>query len=165
MSQSIQLVFDRFPLVKKKHDNDSVILNSNTDNIFHQLVLFMEDPEQRLFNINLLYQHLDGEDLEFALQVLNNFFYNDTDLINEEKTYAIENKTVKESELFNTVMFADYLKENGYNYSPQKVSVYKKRSEKNTGNRDFPKGDLTVGNITYWFKSTVDSYLKLLKEK
>ncbi|QWC25155.1 hypothetical protein KJK41_22060 (plasmid) [Bacillus haikouensis] len=114
---------------------------------FLQLAWFFEDPENEAFDMGLLYRHLDNDWLEWALELITEYFRNDTYLI-QKPTYSL----IREgSDYKNMSQFADYLSEQGLRYDRQKLNLYFKRGK-------VPQPDLVVGGIKYWSKETVQSY-------
>lgn len=118
---------------------------------FFKLACFFEAPEQRNFDIGLLYQHLDNDWLELALELITAYFKEDTHLI-QQPTISI----IREDHFFNQKQFADYLTKNGLNYDKRKLNVYYSRGK-------VPKADLELAGIPYWNKSTVEGFC--LQEK
>lgn len=115
---------------------------------FLKLAWFFEEPEHENFNIGLLYQHLDDDWLEFALELVTQFFREDTYLI-EQPTISLIRKG--KSEYFNQKHFADFLSESGLNYDKRKLNVYYSRGK-------LPKPDVELAGTPYWSKSTVEDF-------
>lgn len=122
---------------------------------FLKLAWFFEEPEHENFNIGLLYQHLDGEWLELALELMTQFFKEDTYLI-QQPTISI----IREGKdhFFNQTQFADFLFENGLNYDKRKLNVYYSRGK-------LPKADVSLAGKPYWNRSTVESFCKQEKSR
>lgn len=156
MKGSLQMIFDKYPKVKEKFYNNEIQLSTNQEDVFYQLCLFMNEPDKYSFNISLLYQFLEDNELIFALQTISFFFRNDTYLIKEKQNLLIKDVS-DDIELFNQQMFSDYLSNNGFNFSPQKVNTYKRRGI-------IPQGDISIGGKPYWLKETVEQYLRELKQ-
>ncbi|MBN8194202.1 hypothetical protein JI667_18895 [Bacillus sp. NTK074B] len=114
---------------------------------FLQLAWFFEDPDNETFDIGLLYRHLDNEWLEFALELITEYFQKDTYLI-QKPTYSL----IREGADYKSMsQFADYLSEQGLRYDRQKLNLYLERGK-------VPQPDLVVGGIKYWSKETVQNY-------
>jgi hypothetical protein len=123
--------------------------------VFLRLAWFFEAPEQESFNIGLLYHHLENEWLELALELMNQFFQEDTYLI-QNPTFTILRETT--DHYFNQKQFADFLSEHGLNYDKRKLNVYYSRGK-------IPKADVELAGIPYWSKSTVEEFCKQEKER
>ncbi|MBT2695913.1 hypothetical protein J7E79_00425 [Bacillus sp. ISL-40] len=85
---------------------------------------FFEAPEYESFNIGLLYHHLENEWLEFALELMTQFFQEDTYLI-QKPTFSILRETP--DHYFNQKQFADFLSVHGLHYDKRKLNVYYSR--------------------------------------
>jgi hypothetical protein len=122
---------------------------------FFKLACFFEEPEHENFNIGLLYQHLDNDWLELALELITQFFKEDTYLI-QHPTFSI----IREGKdyFFNQKQFADFLSESGLNYDKRKLNVYYSRGK-------IPKADIELAGTPYWSKSTVEDFCEQEKEK
>jgi hypothetical protein len=115
---------------------------------FLKLAWFFEEPEHENFNIGLLYQYLDNDWLELALELITQFFKEDTYLIEQPTMSIIRNGN---NEYFNQKHFADFLSENDLNYDKRKLSVYYSRGK-------IPKPDVELAGTPYWSKSTVEYF-------
>lgn len=154
MKRSLKALLDRYPTVEKKLKGENSP-STNVEDVFYQMALFIEDPDTYSFNINLLYKFLENEDLSFALKIITTYFARDTDLIKESENLFVNADEIANSKMYNQTTFAKFLKEKGYNFSPNKVSVYHKRGK-------LPKADLTINGTPYWFEETVKLYVKSL---
>jgi hypothetical protein len=101
----------------------------------------------------LLYHHLEDEWLEFALELMVQFFREDTYLI-QKPTFSILREPT--DNYFNQKQFADFLSENGLHYDKRKLNVYYSRGK-------LPKADIELAGTPYWSKYTVEGFYK--KEK
>jgi hypothetical protein len=115
---------------------------------FLKLAWFFEEPKHENFNIGLLYHHLDGEWLELALELITQFFIEDTYLIQQPTISIIREGKER---FFNQKQFADYLSENGLNYDKRKLNVYYNRGK-------IPKADVELAGTPYWSRSTVEDF-------
>ncbi len=150
MKNSLNNIYSRFPNVKIKKVNQDLQV-TNTEDIFYQLSLFLEDPETYAFNINLIYKYLRNEDLLFALSIIVDFFQSETKLIDSSLNRFIHQNIFEKEKFYNQTMFANYLKENGHNFTPHKLRVYYVRGK-------LPKPDLVINGTPYWFEATVIKY-------
>lgn len=161
MKRSTKRIIEKFPNFKgklKAYENILLMEEAmkgltEVDAVFLKLAWFFEAPEQESFNIGLLYHHLDNEWLEFALELMSQFFREDTYLI-QKPTHSILREN--QDDYFNQKQFADFLSENGLNYDKRKLNVYYSRGK-------IPKADLELAGTPYWTKSTVEEYC--LQEK
>lgn len=122
---------------------------------FLKLAWFFEEPEHENFNIGLLYHHLDGEWLELALELVTQFFKEDTFLI-QQPTFSI----IREGKdhFYNQKQFADFLSESGLNYDKRKLNVYYNRGK-------LPKADVLLTGKPYWNRSTVEDFCEQEKSR
>ncbi|WP_061810472.1 hypothetical protein [Rossellomorea vietnamensis] len=155
MKNATRRILETFPILKDKvhaFENRQQVHEALTglDDVqatFLQLVWFFEDPENETFNMGLLYRHLDNEWLEFALELMTEYFRRDTYLI-QKPTYSL----IREGADYKSMsQFADYLSEQGLRYDRQKLNLYFERGK-------VPQPDLVVGGIKYWSKETVQNY-------
>jgi hypothetical protein len=134
MKRSTKRIIEKFPKFKRKLKAYENILSveeamkglTGVEAVFLKLAWFFEDPEQESFNIGLLYHHLDNEWLEFALELMSQFFREDTYLI-QNPTHSILRETP--DDYFNQKQFADFLSEQGLNYDKRKLNVYYSRGK------------------------------------
>jgi hypothetical protein len=103
----------------------------------------------------LLYQHLDNDWLELALELITQFFREDTYLI-QQPTLSIIGKN--NNEYFNQKHFADFLSESGLKYDKGKLNVYYSRGK-------VPEPDLELSGTPYWSKSIVDEFCEQEKKR
>jgi hypothetical protein len=114
---------------------------------FLKLAWFFENPEHENFNIGYLYRYLDNDWLEFALELITEYFREDTYLI-QKPSYSL----IKDgSDYLSLSQFADYLSEQGLRYDRQKLNLYYDRGK-------VPEPDLVIGGIKYWSIKTVQSF-------
>jgi hypothetical protein len=102
-----------------------------------------------------LYQHLDGDWLEFALELITRYFREETYLI-QKPSYSL----IKDgSDFLNLTEFARYLTDQGVPYDRQKLNLYYERGK-------VPKADLLLGSgKKYWHLSTVQAFCKKEKQR
>jgi hypothetical protein len=155
MKRTTSLIVETFPQFKGKlKTNENPMLMEEAQKglnkiqaTFLQLAWFFEDPENEMFDMGLLYRHLDNDWLEWALELITEYFRKDTYLI-QKPTYSL----IREgSEYKSMSQFADYLSEQGLRYDRQKINLYFERGK-------VPQPDLVVGGIKYWSVETVQSY-------
>jgi hypothetical protein len=105
-------------------------------------------PEQEHFNIGWFYQHLDNDLLEFALELMTQFFREDTYLI-QKPTFSLIREGSKD--YYNQKQFADFLSENGLNYDKCKLNVYYHRGK-------ILEPDVELAGTPYWRKTSVETF-------
>lgn len=115
MKNTTQKIINQFPQLKPLLDesNKEVLKTSSTlselEKTFLQLARFFEKPNEEAFSLQLLYQHLEDEWLEFALQLIAEFFKNETHLI-KNPNFSI----IRDSQDYYTQSdFACYLEDKG----------------------------------------------------
>ena len=163
MKKSTKRIIETFPYFEDKLTNyknnllveEAVKGLNEVEATFLTLVCFFEEPEHENFNIGLLYQHLDNDWLELALELITQFF--------KEDTYFIEQPTLSiiregKGHFFNQKQFADFLSESGLNYDKRKLNVYYSRGK-------MPKVDIKLAGTPYWNKSTVEKFCEQEKER
>lgn len=159
MKNTTQKIINQFPQLKPLLDesNKEVLKTSSTlselEKTFLQLARFFEKPNEEAFSLQLLYQHLEDEWLEFALQLIVEFFRNETYLI-KNPNFSI----IRDSQDYYTQSdFARFLQEKGFpDYTQNKVAVYKKRGK-------FPKEDILIAGKPYWSRYTAEIFLRKLE--
>lgn len=155
MKKTTRRIVEQFPQFEDKTNAyESILLSSEAlkglDNVqatFLKLSWFFENPEQESFDIRQLYLYLDDEWLEFALELITEYFREDTFLIREPSYSLIKDG----SDYLSLTQFAEYLAEEGLRYDRQKLNLYYKRGL-------VPKPDIVVGGVKYWSKKTVQLY-------
>ncbi|MBH0158587.1 hypothetical protein IHV10_19575 [Fictibacillus sp. 5RED26] len=152
MKHTTKKIVDVFPDLRMHFDkrsyNDDAVLSTlePVKRTFLQLGGFFEQPEEE-FNLALLYKHLDNDWLEFALELITEYFRKDTYLI-QKPTYSL----IREGSHYKSMsQFADYLSEQGLRYDRQKLNLYFERGK-------VPHPDLVVGGVKYWSDETVQTY-------
>ncbi|MBT2758004.1 hypothetical protein J7E71_19215 [Mesobacillus foraminis] len=114
---------------------------------FLRLARFFETPGKESFDLGFLYRHLDNDWLEFALELITDFFREETYLI-QKPTYSL----IKDgSDYYSLTQFAEELSKRGLRYDRQKLNLYFERGK-------VPQPDLVVGGVKYWSKKTVRIY-------
>jgi hypothetical protein len=163
MKRSMKRIIEKFPKFKGKVKAYENILSveeamqglTDVEAVFLRLAWFFEAPEYKSFNIGLLYHHLDNEWLEFSLELMIQFFQEDTYLI-QKPTHSILRETP--DQYLNQKQFADFLSEHGLNYDKRKLNVYYSRGK-------LPKADVELAETAYWSKSTVKEFCEQEKER
>jgi hypothetical protein len=161
MKHATKKIFEVFPdleerLLGKENESEEVLKRMDTvKRTFLQLGLFFENPKKGDFDLALLYQHLDDEWLELALELITRYFREETYLI-QKSSYSI----IKDgSDYFNLTEFARYLTDQGVPYDRQKLNLYYERGK-------VPKADLFLGSGTkYWHLSTVQAFCEQEKNR
>lgn len=152
MKQTTKRIIETFPQLEgmiKEYPMDQEALEGldNLQSTFLTLARFFERPDQEGFDLQTLYEHLDNEWLEFALELITEYFRKDTYLI-QSPSYSL----IKEDHQYLSLsQFAEYLKEEGLRYDRQKLNLYFQRGK-------VPQPDLVVGGVKYWAKETAQLY-------
>src|SRR3954451_19114055 len=89
MKKATQRIIEKFPMLEDKmvaRENielaaDSLKSLDPVQRIFLKLACFFENPDHESFNLNTLYQHLEDDWLEWALELITLYFREDTYLI------------------------------------------------------------------------------------
>lgn len=157
MKKSTSQIIEKFPRFKDQiHAYENMLLANNAlkdlnsvESTFLKLIWFFENPEQETFDLRTLYLHLENDWLEFALELIVQFYREDTYLIRKPSFCIIK----ESSDYLNLTQFAEFLSANGLNYNRQKLNLYFSRGI-------VPKPDLIIGNVKYWSKKTVEYYKK-----
>lgn len=163
MKQSTWRILETFPAFNGKLKAYENVLSAEeamdglnpVEATFLTLAWFFEDPGRQEFNIGLLYNHLDDDWLELALELMALFFREDTFLI---KKPALSFVRKGSNGFFSQKQFADYLKENGLNYDKRKLNVYYHRGK-------IPKPDLELGGTVYWRRASVETFCEQEKSR
>jgi hypothetical protein len=136
------------------NDEDLSLMNP-VKRTFLQLGWFFEHPGEGHFDLALLYQHLDNDWLEFALELITRYFREETYLI-QKPSYSL----IKDgSDYLNQTEFARYLTDQGVPYDRQKLNLYYERGK-------VPKADLFLGSgKKYWHLSTVQAFYEQEKNR
>ncbi|MED4456154.1 hypothetical protein [Metabacillus fastidiosus] len=163
MKSSTREIIEALPILEGKinaHENlfltEQALDGLNeVEATFLKLAWFFEDPKNVSFSIELLYQNLENEWLELALELIFHFFKKDTYLI--KKSHV---SIVKEDDegYFNQKQFSDYLAENGLDYDRHKLCMYYKRGV-------LPPYAFKLAGKPYWNKESVESYCENEKDK
>jgi hypothetical protein len=155
MKKTTRRIVEKFPQFEDKLNAYKNILLveealkglDGVQSTFLKLAWFFEEPAHESFNIAHLYHHLDNDWLEFALELITEYFREDTYLI-KQPSYSL----VKDgSDYLSLSQFAAYLSKQGLRYDRQKLNLYFERGK-------VPQPDLVVGGIKYWSKKTVQIY-------
>ena len=157
MKKTTQRIVERFPNLKEKIVgkqgslivDDAIQLSNPVERIFLQLALFFEHPEEAHFDLASLYRDLDNDWLEWALELITQFFQEDTFLIQNPSFTMIKDG----SDYLNLTQFAQFLTEQGLKYNRQKVNLYYERGK-------IPQPDLWIGGTKYWSRDTATKYSK-----
>ncbi|KON83487.1 hypothetical protein AF332_27395 [Sporosarcina globispora] len=155
MKKATQRIIEKFPMFKEKlNDYENIFLSEEAlqelDEIqktFLGLACFFEEPEKISFDLGYLYRSLDNDWLEFALELMTEYFREDTYLI-QKPSYSL----IKDgSDYFSLTQFAEELSNRGLRYDRQKLNLYFERGK-------VPQPDLVIGGVKYWSKKTVQLY-------
>jgi hypothetical protein len=156
LKKTTKRIIEIFPGLEgklKAYENISLVEDAmkglnEVEATFLKLAWFFQDPEQENFNIGLLYQHLDNDWLELALELMVQFFREDTYLIQKPTLSFIREGS---NDYYNQKQFADYLSEHGLNYDKRKLNVYFHRGK-------LPEPDLKLGGTPYWERKSVEKF-------
>ena len=156
MKKATQHIIEKFPMFEDKllaHENielgaDALKSLDPVQHTFLKLACFFENPDHKHFDLNTLYQQLEDDWLEWALELITLYFREDTFLI-KKPSFSIVKEN--DSNYLNQSQFADFLMENGLKYDRAKVKNYYDRGL-------IPAADLIVSGTKYWLKSTVQQY-------
>lgn len=159
-TRKIILNFPKFEGKLKAYKNSLLVEEAlrglnNIEATFLKLAWFFEEPEHEHFDIALLYKHLDNDWLEFALELIAEYFKEDTYLIQKPTLLFVRKGR---DDYFNQKLFADYLAENGLNYDKRKLNVYYNRGKT-------PEPDLEIGGTPYWKKTSVEEFCEQEKNR
>lgn len=155
MKKSTLKIIEKFPKFKEHvyaYENmllvhDALKNLNDVETTFIKLMWFFESPEKENFDLKSFYLHLDNDWLEFALELITEYFREDTFLISEPKYSLIKDG----SNYYSLTQFASYLAQEGLRYDRQKLNLYYDRGL-------VPKPDLVIGGVKYWAEKTVYSY-------
>ena len=130
--------------------DDAIQLSNPVEHIFLQLALFFEHPEEVHFDLACLYKDLDNNRIEWALELINQFFREDTFLIQNPSSTMVKEE---DSDYLNLTQFAQFLTEKGLRYDRKKVNLYYERGK-------IPQPDSWIGGFRYWSRETATMYLE-----
>ena len=158
MKNTTKRIVEKFPNLEEKvleiNGSGLVIVDDiqsldSVEHTFLKLALFFENPENAHFDLASLYKELDNDWLEWALELITQFFQEDTFLIQNPSFTMIKDG----SDYLNLTQFAQYLTEQGLRYDRQKVNLYYERGK-------IPQPDLWIGGTKYWSRNTATKYSK-----
>lgn len=161
MTKIVGLLLNSYPYLEEKlnayenvftHDEALRALETEEERTFLKLLWFFKNPKENSFDINLLYQHLIGEKLAFALDLIAHYFRNDTYLLQGSS----HNLILSSTEYYSQSEFARELINAGLDYTQSKVATYRKRGK-------FVEEDAVISGVPYWSESTVRNYIEYLK--
>ena len=159
MKKTTQCIVVKFPTLEEKIEAygsvEEKALQSlgPMEQVFLKMAWFFENPKKADFDLALLYKNLDNDWLEWALELVTQFFREDTFLIQKPSLAIIKDG----SDYLNQSQFAQYLTEQGLRYDRQKVNLYYERGK-------IPEPDLRVAGTKYWSKTTASKYLEQEKK-
>lgn len=162
MKKTTQRIVEAFPVLKNILNNNDLCPSENElikrlndiEKTFLELACFFEEPNKNSFDLSSLYNYLDNDWLEFALELITIYFREDTYLI-QNPSYSL----IKDgSEYVSLSQFAKELNSKGLNYNRQKLNLYYSRGK-------IPQPDLIIGGTKYWNKKTVQDYYEQEKRK
>ncbi|WP_121614220.1 hypothetical protein [Mesobacillus foraminis] len=139
MKKTTQRIIEKFPMLEEllsDYDNSGGALGEfdEIEAAFLGLARFFESPGKESFDLGTLYRHLDNDWLEFALELITDYFREETYLI-QKPSYSI----IKDgSDFYSLTQFAEELSKRGLRYDRQKLNLYFERGK-------VPQPDLVVG--------------------
>lgn len=162
LRKATQRIIKKFPKLKEKiHHHENVLLAGQSleelndiQATFLQLAWFFEAPDKESFDLGYLYRRLNDDWLEFALELIIEYFREDTYLIQKPSFLLI--KDGDGSKYLRLSQFANYLSEHGLPYDRQKLNLY-------YGRKKVPEPDFIIGGTKYWSLKSVQEFYK--KEK
>ncbi|WP_026688364.1 hypothetical protein [Alteribacter aurantiacus] len=160
MKKSVEMLVLRMPFLGDiSGEKEDVFKNgrfTDVEKVFLELYFHFLDPERHAFDMGLVYQHLDSEDVILVLQAFEAFYRQDNYLIRRDTALFIREK--ESLEYFNQRDFAAYMNSHGHSFSRAKIKVYYDRGK-------LPKEDLLISSKPYWLKETVEKYEKKVNNK
>jgi hypothetical protein len=146
------MIIKEFPSVEQCMKNlQEVNSLDNTARVFLALAKCFEHPKENSFDLGHLLK-IDGEYVEFALDLINIYFHKDTYLISQPShSYVID-------DLINQKEFAQRLSANGFKYDQAKMAVYYSRGK-------LPAERVKIAGIPFWNEYDVQQYTEELKGK
>ena len=159
--EAIKRIFDKYPNVKRKIEepNDPTVFLTTQEAVFVQLIHFFMNPTVQQFSINMVYEHLEGEDLLFCMEAMITFFQKDTIKVQDVSQTFFDTRLLKK-QIVGQKKFSEMVEEaiEGIKFRPSMVYMYwKRRSDR------IPRPDLIIDGTPYWFTSSVESFIE--KEK
>ena len=118
MKKTTQRIVEKFPNLKDKVLErqgsglvivDDYAISRSSGAIFLKLALFFESPEKAHFDLASIYKDLDNDWLEWALELITQYFQEDTFLIQNPSFTMIKDG----SDYLNLTQFAQFLTEQG----------------------------------------------------
>lgn len=159
----ITKIYSRFPNVKKKANNmkDPNISLTTQESVFFQLTLFFKNPELHQFSINMLYEHLQDEDLIFSMQMMIEFFQKETTLIRDVSQSFYDSQLLN-SQIVGQKRFSEMVEKAipGIKFRASMINVYWSR-----GSDRIPRPDLIIDGTPYWLIETIQIFIKEEKAK
>lgn len=158
MKKATEKVLEIFPVLERKitaYENvlliEEAIMGLNEiERTFLKLVWYFEEPESQSFDMRNLYLHLTDEWLELTLELITDYFREETYLIQTKSTFSI---VKEEDEYLGMSQFADYLTENGLKYTKQRINMAYKRGK-------MVEPDLVISGVKYWSIETAEKFLE-----
>ncbi|WP_461611858.1 hypothetical protein [Cytobacillus kochii] len=158
MKKVTERVIKNFPMLESKitaYENVLLIEEAikglnEIERTFLKLVWYFEEPESQSFDMRNLYLYLSDEWLDFALELMTDYFRNETYLINTKPTFSV---IKEEDEYLGMSQFADYLTENGLKYTKQRINMAYKRGK-------MVEPDLVIAGVKYWSIETAEKFLE-----
>lgn len=157
------LILKRYPKIKRKLalPNDPNITLSRQEAVFMQLVNFFEKPTVHEVSLNLIYDHLENQDLLFAIETIIVYFQKDTTLV-QEVPQTFYNRELLNEKIVGQKKFAQKVEEAipEMKFKPSMLHMYWKR-----GSDRVPRPDMIIDGTPYWKISSVKKFIAAEKKR
>lgn len=152
MKKATEKVLGHMPFLKEHYEGKATKGLSKGEKVFLKLIYFFESPKTKGFDLREIYNHLDNDWLEFALECIHTYFLEDTYLVTNPSHSLITDGDY----YLGQTSFAEYLNENGVPFDRAKMSKYISRGK-------IPEADVIINGVKYWERITCNNYLDKLK--
>lgn len=155
MNDVLKEIFKLNPSVKKKLDDPNFSLSSDYEQTLYKLCKFIEDPADNDIGLQEVFKNLNARDISIFLTILYKLAENKKGSFENYKPMFVKN-IFDSITIMNQAELTNYLQELGFDLGKNAkvvINVYYKR-------RSLPEPDLIISNKAYWFKKTIDDYIK-----
>lgn len=149
MKKASLKVTEQMPFLKEHYDGNSTRKLEKGEKVFLDLFRFFESPENTGFDLQQIYNHLDNDWLEFALECIHTYFLEDTYLVTNPSHALITDGDF----YLGQTRFAEFLNERGVSFDRAKMSKYISRGK-------IPEPDLIISGVKYWERTTCEDFLR-----
>lgn len=161
--EAVNLILKRYPILKKKLErpNDPAITLFPEEAVFLQLVNFFKQPNVHQFSLNLVYEHLENQDLLFAIETIIVYFQKDTTLV-QDVPQTFYNRELLNEKIVGQKKFAQKVEEAipGMKFKPSMLHMYWRR-----GSDRVPRPDMIIDGTPYWKISSVKKFIVAEKKR